>query len=100
MTVKKLDDQRVSSVVMYHGVIDPLDSATSVSNYRKVTAEADARGYYGEDQIKEIYQPWLGLTGSDNLAAAVVGRLLDRYQDTPQQITFSADIVPPTLCKI
>lgn len=96
ITSEDLHDQRVSQVWFYHGVLDYSGSTTNSENYRNLYVAADlqaeSENEYDQTRIKEIYQPWLGNEGVRSTASAVAQRLKNRYRDTPQRITFHADI--------
>ena len=91
-----LDEQRVSQVWFAHGVLDYSDSLDQIENYEYLYAatdlDAESTVEYAQSRIHIIYSPWLGVDGDQTIAKAVADRLLNRYRDTPQQITFSADI--------
>jgi len=96
ITSEDLHDQRLSQVWFYHGVIDYSKSTTNSENYKNLYVAADLQAEsaneYDQTRIKEIYQPWLGNDGIRSVASAVSQRLKNRYRDTPQRISFHADI--------
>lgn len=91
-----LDDQRLTQVWFAHGLVNATDSVTSAENYSLlwVATELDAEGAneYDQRRIHKIFSPWLGSAGDDIIARTVTRRFLNRYRDTPQEVTFTADI--------
>ena len=89
-----LHDQRLSRVLFWHGIIDATGSATSGENFRRVSVAIDTAAEsdqeYAQTQVYEIFSRWLG-TGNDSVANAVAARLLNRFRDTPREITFTFD---------
>lgn len=98
MTARRedLDAQRLSRVLVWHGYISATDNMTDGDNYKRlpVTIDTDAEGANEYDQIREmqVFLPWLGPNGNDAIAQAIGARLLYRYRDTPQRLTFNADV--------
>jgi len=90
-----LDDQRLSRVLVWHGYISASDSVSDGENYKRlfVTVDADAESADEYDQIRElvIFLPWLGSVGDDAVASSIGNRMLARYRDTPQRLTFNVD---------
>ena len=93
---RELEDKRISRVLFWHGVIDYADNEAKGENYNKllVAIDEDAEGAneYNEAVTFEIFNPWLGQTGDDQLAQAVSVRLRNRYRDPPREIEFSIDV--------
>lgn len=92
-----LYDQRISRVLFYHGVIDYTQSVTGAGeNYRRgevpVDSSAEGPTEYNQEATYEVFSRWLGNAGDDGIASAVTARLLNRYRDTPEQITFDYDV--------
>jgi hypothetical protein len=91
-----LDDQRLSRVLVWHGYVSAAETMTNGDNYKQLPLRIDvsAEGANEYDQIRElqIYLPWLGPNGDDTIAQAVGARMVDRYRDTPQRLTFFVDI--------
>lgn len=89
-----LDDERVSRVFFWHSQIDPTESVNDGNNFNRVRVaidpSAEGPNEYDQTQNLEIFMRWLG-DGNESYAAAISSRLLNRYRDTPQQITFSYD---------
>lgn len=98
MTARRedLDDQRLSRVLVWHGYISATDNMDDGDNYKRlpIQIDTDAEGPNEYDQIRElqIFLPWLGESGDDAIAATVGFRMLDRYRDTPQRLTFHVDV--------
>lgn len=93
---ESLDKQRLSQVWFFHGLKSVADAADSSGNYDKVSVaqalEAESANEYDQTKIKVIYCPWFGLSGDDVLANTISTRLLQRFRDTPDRVTFQADI--------
>lgn len=91
-----LHKQRISQCWFYHGVISATGNDTDPENYKRlyVAVDQDAQGAneYDQTRIKQIFMPWLGRSGVTATAVAVTHRMVNRYRDTPQQVTFTADI--------
>jgi len=96
LNITRSEDQRVSSVNFYHGMIDPTGSATDSANYSKLVIAADissaSANEYDESRIKTMYSRWFGEVGNDFFAAIVAERLVSRYRDTPTVITGLLDV--------
>ena len=90
-----LDDQLLTQVWQYHGIIDMTGSPTSSENYRRlsVALDAESEGANQNDLSRRlvIYQPWLGNTGDDQQADIITKRLQNRYGQTPIRFMFHAD---------
>ncbi len=89
-----LHKERLSRVLYWTGQLDVTSSATDGNNFARVQvvidADAESEDEYNQTQIYEVFQRWLGV-GDDSVASAVATRLLNRYRDTPRQITFTYD---------
>lgn len=94
--IDNLDDERLTTVSLFHGVIDYSDSVTKGDNFRRVSVaiDGDAEGVdeYDQSQTYDIFTRWLGSAGNFSVANPVSARLLNRYRDTPQQIVFEYDV--------
>lgn len=95
--IENLDDQRISRAIVWHGYRDATASMTSGDNYNRplpvaIDASAESASEYNQKRITRIYLPWLGPNGNDVIATTVGIRLVNRYRDTPQRLTFYADI--------
>jgi len=78
-------------------VIDYADTGDDDAKYYKrlqfpVDLAAEGSNEYNQSQSLKVYSPWLGQFGDDITAFTVANRMLNRYRDTPDQITFTADI--------
>lgn len=93
--IADLDDQRLSRVLYYHGVIDATRELDNPSNYRRaalpVDLSAESDNEYDQIRLYEVFNRWLG-DGNTSVADAVAARLVNRYRDTPVEITFSFDV--------
>ena len=94
--VQDLAAERVSRVMMYHGVIDYSGDTDKGDNFKRVSVAiddaAESEFEYNQTQTREIYTRWLGLTGDDAVAAPATSRILNRYRDTPRKISFEYDV--------
>jgi len=95
MKVEKLDDTRLTQVMVYHGTLDFGQSVTDSENYARVRvlvdADAERDEAYGQSAIHKIHSPWLG-SGNGSAARAVASRLLRSFRQTPRQATFRLDV--------
>lgn len=91
-----LDEQRLSRVLVWHAYINAIEGMTEGKNYKRlpIRIDVDAESADEYDQIRElqIYLPWLGPDGDDILARNIGARMLNRYRDTPQRLTFHVDV--------
>lgn len=91
-----LNDQRLTQVWALHSIISYADSQTDTDNYRVAEVATDLQAEdvneYAQQKIHKVHLPWLGRTASSAIARALVDRLLTRYRDTPQEVSFLADI--------
>lgn len=93
--VEDLHKERLTRVIFWHGQIDASKSATDGTNFRRasgsIDSSAEGADEYDQTQVYEIFSRWLG-DGNDSVANPVASRILNRYRDTPRQITFSYDV--------
>jgi len=86
--------ERLSQVILWHGMIDRAGSARDGANFRaanvSIDPEAEQALEYGQPKVREIYSRWLG-AGDVSVASAVASRLLNRYRDPPREVTFHVD---------
>lgn len=91
-----LSDQRLTQVWAIHGMINFAEGQTDVDNYRiaEVLTDLQAEGAteYDQSRIHQVYFPWLGRASRAFYAQVTADRLLTRYRDTPQEVSFLADI--------
>ncbi len=89
-----LHKERLSRVLYWTGQLDVTGSAMDGNNFARVQvaidADAESAEEYNQTQIYEVFQRWLGV-GDDSVSSAVAARLLNRYRNTPTQITFTYD---------
>lgn len=94
--IERSEDQRISALYFYHGMIDPTDDVENGRNYSRVAVTVDvsasSANEHGEQRIKSIYSRWFGLAGNDAGASVVSERLLARYRDTPRLIQGLLDV--------
>jgi len=86
------EDQRISAMYFWHGVIDPTEGANQSRNYKKLVIATVDENPYGQEAIKTIYSRWFGETGDDAAAASIAKRLLNRYSITPKIISGVLDV--------
>jgi hypothetical protein len=95
VSVRYAEDQRLSRVQIWHGMINPTGSTSDISNFRKLSIAGDlsqeSPEKYGQQRIREFFTPWLGNEGDFVTADSICRRLRDRYRDTPLHITFEVD---------
>lgn len=94
-SAKDLYEQRVSRVMFWHGVRDYSKSPTE-ENSDRVNVEVDGEGEsslaYDQKNTMNIVTRWLGNAGNDAVAKPVSRRLLNRFKDTPRQLTIRCDV--------
>lgn len=97
ITVKDLPKERISQVFMYFA---PKGAAIELKaeNFRSVSIQVDVTGEganaYGTANARTILNRWVNsLALNDEIGK----RLLDRYKDTPRQVTFRIDAKDATL---
>lgn len=86
------DDQRISQLLFWHGVINPAEATDSDRNYSKLVAAGGDDNPYGQDQIKTIYCRWFGQAGDDTAASVIAERLAARYQIAPRTLSAALDV--------
>jgi hypothetical protein len=90
--IDRADDQRISAIYLWHGVIDPTESTDSDKNFSKLAVAAVSDDPYEQAAFKSIYCRWFGPNGDDAAAGVVVDRLLGRFQTTPIEISATLDV--------
>lgn len=91
-TIERAEDQRISALFFYHGVIDPTEDVNSTRGYEKLAIATGTENLYGQDAFKTIYSRWFGQYGDDAAASVIAERLFSRYQNTPKVIGLTLDI--------
>lgn len=87
-TVLKRDPSiRITQVAIYYNEIDPFGGATDDKNYKNRFTAVDGENL-GETRAKSIYAPWIS---NRTLAVQMSIRLLGRYKNVPEFLTFSVD---------
>ena len=85
-------DARVSTVVMYFGIFNPVKDLDETSNYRQVYIREDSDSVtdYGSRAYKVIYSRWISNDGktASVLAAARIGR---RFASAPRNLSYELD---------
>lgn len=93
MQRRNLEDQRLTVVSVFHGLIDATGSITDGANYRRVSSGLNNGGEsrrHGQERVHQIFCPWLG-EGNDGVADALAERLQNRFEDIPIEISFDLD---------
>ena len=94
--VAAAQDQRLTTLIFWHGMLDPTDSVTDARNYRAAAVVVDASAGFtnehGEHRIKEIFSRWFGEAGNDAAASVIAERLVSRFRDTPRVLTAVLDV--------
>jgi len=92
----ELQSKRLSRVLFWHGVIDYSDTTSGGKNYKQllvaIDEDAESSDEYGEIATFEVFNPWLGPDGDDQLAQTVAVRLRNRYRNPPREVTFDVDV--------
>jgi len=88
--VQEQPDQRISSVQVYFGKINPLVKDDQLDNYRCTSQISDttAEAQYGSAVIKQIFSRWIA-SGGRATAEILANKLLGRYRDPPRRFSFS-----------
>ena len=85
-------DARVSTVVIYFGIFNPVKDLDETSNYRQVYIREDSDSVtdYGSRAYKVIYSRWISNDGktASVLAAARIGR---RFASAPRNLSYELD---------
>jgi hypothetical protein len=93
---KDLHENRLTRVLFWHGVLDYTDNATGGENFAKafvaVDSSAEGADEYDQQRTHQIFCRFLGQGGDDTVAATVAQRLLNRFRDTPKEVTFTIDV--------
>lgn len=97
LSVKDLEKERVSRVIIYHDLKDVTGSLDR-ANFRTISVQLDATGEgvnaYGTPLTYEVLNRWVP---SEALASEIGTRLLARYRETPRELTFRLDAKDATL---
>lgn len=92
VAVDRGDDQRITSVIFCHGMIDPTGSATDEANFARAVIPLATEDLYGQPRIVTICSRWFGAAGDDAASASIATRLKNRYQVTPKILTATLDM--------
>lgn len=90
--IAKSEDQRASSIWLFHGVKSWTATMSDAQNYDKLSISAPAENLYGTEAIKKIYSRWFGRAGNDATASVISERLLSRYEQTPTLVSGYLDV--------
>ena len=87
------EDRRVSQAFMWHGILNMADDIDNPSNYARlaVTLSDDDANKYNQPRVRQMFTRWLGRAGDDSVAQSTTNRLVSRFADTPQVLSFTAD---------
>jgi len=89
--VDRAENQRISTIVFYHGIRDWTDEIAS-RNFNKATAVSVSENPYDQAAIFEIFSRWFGREGDDATASVIAERLVSRYQEVPKIVTGIVDV--------
>ncbi|TGR96421.1 hypothetical protein EN852_036870, partial [Mesorhizobium sp. M2E.F.Ca.ET.209.01.1.1] len=91
ITVKDSPKDRVSQVLMYFAPYGAI-SALKAENFKSVSIQVDTTGEgvnaYGTSNSMTVLNRWVS---SLQVVDEIAVRILNRYKETPRQITFSLD---------
>lgn len=90
--IKDVPDQRVSTVFVSYGQIDPTQKLDEPNNYEQTYARIDSDSItkYDSSQVKVINSRWL--TSANGAAARQLAALIGRrFSDVPRSISFALD---------
>ena len=94
-SVMRLEDKRISTLILLHGVIDPTARWDEGENYSRAAVARDpssaSDNENGEERIVTVFSRWLGAAGNDAAATVIAERLVNRYRGTPRE--FSAVVL-------
>lgn len=90
--IDRAEDQRISSLWMYHAVRDWTDDTLASRNFNKLTIATVADNQYKVDVLKEVYTRWFGRDGNDTAVSIITERLLARYEKTPFLVSGTLDV--------
>jgi len=85
------EDQRISAMWMYHGVID-WTADLNENNFAKVTIASVDDNLYSQEAFKAVKTRWFGRTGDDAAVSVITERLLARYTDPPKVLSATLDV--------
>lgn len=92
VSIKDEQALRISTVIIYFGLVDPTQKLDELNNYAQIYARIDPDSItaYGSDQIKTIHSRWV--TNLNKTAALLMGeRLGRRFSNMPRSIMFAFD---------
>ena len=92
LRIERKPEQRVSRVYTYLRQINPTEGVEDRQNYSRwrlqIDANAEGEEQYGERRIREVFARWLQ---GDGQAQTVNSRMISRYRNNPEIISFSLD---------
>lgn len=97
LTVKDLEKERVSRVVLYFNPISQiasLDRKNFLNVEIVIDATSESTNAYGSAATREIFSRWVPTSA---FAGEVGARLVARYYESPREITFRVDAKDATL---
>jgi hypothetical protein len=89
--IGRSEDQRISSLWMYHAVDDWTGSMTDSANFNNLTIASVSENDYGIDAQHEFFTRWFGREGNDATIKIISERLVSRYRDTPHVVSGTLD---------
>lgn len=92
VSIERGEDQRLSALLLFHGVLDWTGSMTDPDNFAKVAVAQVGDDPYEQASIQEMTTRWYGQEGNTAQANLVVERLLTRYAKPPKIITGGLDV--------
>ncbi len=90
INIKELKDSRVTDVIIHYAPNTPFSDEDPElwATFEHINASAEGQDQYNESIKKVIYARWLTTSGQ---AAQLGGRMVARYRDNDQEITFDFD---------
>lgn len=95
--IKEKPKDRISQLWVHYDKID-YTGDDKEENYRghyiKIDTDSESENAYGEKSVKHIFASWLQ---SPSLIATLAGRILQLWNETPKEVTFSLDARDATI---
>lgn len=89
-----LDKERISRVMFWTGTLDATGSTSDAANFRSASVAIDAVAEgdlgYGNIRLRDVFNRWLA-NADFGITDVLATRLLNRYRNTPKQVTFDYD---------
>ncbi len=87
------DDKRISQVWMFFGqrkYTEPVDNPNNYKQLLPVVGNGEDVRRYGQPKVKKVFCRWINEFGR-TFAEEIADSILQRYNETPKQITFALD---------